>query len=76
MSSKIKKSLALPIGLALYCVAMTAYFGPRLIEEGRGVKLWISIAAEVIVIIALFFALRHKEKLKRQWDDKEKQTRQ
>lgn len=65
---KIPKSIWLPIILTLYCVVMTCYFGSRLIEEGREVKLWISVGVEILVIVALFFALRRKEKLKQKWD--------
>lgn len=68
---KIKKSVALPVGLGLYALAMTLYFGPRLLSEGQGLKLWISIAVEVLVVVALFFALRRKERLAAQWPDKE-----
>lgn len=67
--NKLKKSVWIPAGLALYALAMTCYFGPRLIEEGHTIKLWVSVACEVIFIIALFFALRHKEKLSKKWND-------
>lgn len=67
---KLKKSVWLPLGLALYGACMTLYFGPRLIAEGRGAKLWVSVAFEVILIIGLFFALRRKEKLSDKWKEK------
>ena len=61
----------MPVGLGLYALAMTLYFGPRLLSEGQSLKLWISIAVEVLVVVALFFALRRKERLAAQWPDKE-----
>lgn len=61
--TRLKKSVWLPIGLALYALSMTLIFAPRLIEEGQSVKLWISIAFELIILTALFFALRRKERL-------------
>ena len=73
MKRKIKKSVYLPLGLGLYAIAMTCYFGPRLLEEGMGIKLWLSIAFEVVVVIGLFFALRRKERLAAEWPDKVKQ---
>lgn len=65
----IKKSVALPVGLGLYALAMSAYFGPRLIADGMSVKFWISVAAEILVVVALFFALRRKEKLAKHWEE-------
>ena len=66
---KLKKSVLLPVGLALYATAMSCYFGPRLIAEGQSVKFWVSVAVEVIFIVVLFLALRRKDKLKNQWPD-------
>lgn len=68
MKRKFKKSVLLPVGLGLYALAMSLYFGPRLIAEGQGVKFWISVGVEVLFVVALFFALRKKEKLKDKWD--------
>lgn len=65
---KLKKSVWLPIALAVYAGAMDWVFGPRLIEEGQSVKFWISVAVETIFIIALFFVLRRKERLAADWD--------
>lgn len=64
---KFKKSIWLPAILALYSIFMSCYFGPRLIQEGRADKFWISVAFEVVVIFGLFFALRRKEKLAEKW---------
>ena len=71
---KIKKSIRLTAGIALYFIAMSLYFGPKLIAEGHGTKFWISVAFEIVLIVALFFALRRKDKLKQRWhetDDKD-----
>lgn len=61
----------LPLVLALYAAAMSCYFGPRLIAQGMAAKLWISVAVEAVIVIALFFALRRKENLSRRWDNSE-----
>lgn len=66
---RIKKSIWLPLALALYGGAMSAYFGPRLIAEGLVAKFWLSIIVEVLVVIGLFFALRRKEKLASGWGE-------
>lgn len=71
MSGKrIKKSVMLPLALGLYATAMTLYFGPRLIEEGMSLKLWLSVGLEALVVVGLFFALRRKERLASNWPDK------
>ena len=62
---KLKKSIWLPAVLALYAAGFSCWFGPRLIAEGQGVKFWISVGFEVVVIVGLFFALRRKEHLAR-----------
>lgn len=68
---KFKKSWWLPWTLALYAAAMSVYFGPRLIQEGYQTKFWISVGVEATVILLLFFALRHKEKLQERREAKE-----
>lgn len=62
---RIRKSVWVPAALTLYAVAMSLYFGPRLIAEGLALKLWLSVAFEVIVIVGAFFALRRRERLMR-----------
>lgn len=64
---KLKKSQWIPLGVALYAIGMSCYFGPRLIAEGLSVKFWISVAFEILIVVALFFALRRKEKLADKW---------
>lgn len=67
--NRIKKSIWVPLCLGVYAICMSLYFGPRLVSEGQSVKLWISIAVEVLVVVALFFALRRKERLASEWKD-------
>lgn len=69
---RIRKSLWLPLVLALYAIAISCYFGPRLIAEGLATKFWISVAVEAVVVVGLFFALRRKENLSGKWDNIEK----
>lgn len=67
-STKFRKSLWLPLALAAYSAIMSCYFGPSLISDGQAPKFWISVGVEFIVVVALFFVLRRKEKLKEKWD--------
>lgn len=62
---RIRKSVWVPGALTLYAVAMSLYFGPRLIAEGLALKLWLSVAFEAVVIVGAFFALRRRERLMR-----------
>lgn len=71
MRRKLKKSIWMPAALAIYAAAMSAYFGPKLIAEGLALKFWISVAVEVIFIVGLYFALRHRERLASRWDAEE-----
>lgn len=66
-TTKIKKSVWVPLALAVYAAAMSCFYGPDLISEGRALKFWISVAVEALVVIGVFFALRHKEKLSSRW---------
>lgn len=70
---KFKRSYWLPWVLAIYAGAMSVYFGPRLIAEGEAVRFWISVGAEVLIIVALFFALRHKEKMRARREEEARQ---
>ena len=67
MRRKLKRSWWLPAILAIYFAAMSAYFGPRLIAEGLALKFWLSVGFEVIIVVALYFALRRKERLAQKW---------
>lgn len=69
---KLRKSIWVPLCLAIYCAAMTFAFARRLLEDGQAVKLWISVGVECLVLIALFFALRRKEKLANYWEKTKK----
>ncbi len=66
---KIKKQIWLPAILAVYFIAMTVTFGADLIASRQYVRFWITAIAETAVIIALYFALRRRERLRRERDD-------
>ena len=68
MKAKFRKSVYIPILFTIYAICMDLVFGPRLISEGMATKFWVSVGIEIIVIVALFFALRKKEKLSGEWE--------
>lgn len=62
-----KKYFWLPLCLLIYAVAISLYFGPTLIAVGHSYRLWISVAVEVVVILGVFFTLRHKDKMQQKY---------
>lgn len=58
------KYIWLPALLAIYFVFMTVYFGLDLLRSGENFRFWGTIIAEMIVLIALVFFLKKREKLR------------
>ena len=63
------KYIWLPTLLFLYFLFMTFYFGVDLLRAGEYVRFWSTIAAELIVIIALVFFLKKRERLRKERED-------
>lgn len=60
---KIKKSIWLPVVLLIYFICMTAMFAQELISSGQQTRLYTVVGVETVVILALFFSLRKKERM-------------
>ena len=58
------KYIWLPALLSIYFVFMTVYFGMDLLRSGETLRFWGTIAAEIIVLIALVFFLKKRERLR------------
>lgn len=58
---KLKKHQFITILLAVYAIFMTVYFGLDLLKEGQALRFWITLTAEITVIILAFFALRKRD---------------
>ena len=58
------KYIWLPALLAIYFVFMTLYFGLDLLRSGENLRFWGTIVAETVVLIALVFFLKKREKLR------------
>ena len=58
------KYIWLPTLLAIYFVFMTVYFGLDLLRSGENLRFWGTIAAEMIVLIALVIFLKKRERLR------------
>lgn len=58
---KLQKYQIITCLLVLYASFMTIYFGMDLLKDGHSVRFWVTLIAEVIVIILAFFALRRRD---------------
>lgn len=58
------KYIWLPTLLAIYFAFMTVYFGLDLLRSGEYLRFWGTIVAEMVVLIALVFFLKKREKLR------------
>ena len=61
---KIKKYKFVTCLLGIYALFMTFYFGLDLLREGQATRFWITLIAETLVIIAAYFALRKRDRLR------------
>lgn len=58
------KFIWLPTLLAVYFLFMTFYFGMDLLRSGETIRFWATVAAELLVLAALAFFLKKREKLR------------
>lgn len=63
------KYIWLPALLGLYFIFMTIYFGLDLLRSGETFRFWATIGAEIIVLIALVFFLKKRERLRNERED-------
>ncbi len=63
------KYIWLPLLLAVYFLFMTFYFGIDLLKAGESVRFWCTVGAELIVLVALSFFLKRREKLRREREE-------
>ena len=67
---RIRKSTMIVLCFTLYSVAVYAYFIPRTDMDGR--HIWFTVALNAVVLVALWFLYRRKEKVadrRRNMDD-------
>ncbi len=58
------KYIWLPSLLGIYFVFMTVYFGLDLLRSGETFRFWATVGAELVVLIALVFFLKKRERLR------------
>lgn len=58
------KYIWLPAILSVYFLFMTFYFGMDLLRSGENVRFWATVGSELVVLVALSFFLKRREKLR------------
>ncbi len=61
--AKLKKSVWLPLCLAIYMAAMSFTFADEWIKSGHALRFYITVAVEVILLILLVIFLRKRENI-------------
>lgn len=59
---RYKKSVLIPLALFIYTTVMAVYFIPRN-HEMSGTEKWVTVSASYVIIVALWWVLRKKEKM-------------
>lgn len=59
----------LPAVIAIYFLFMTFYFGLDLLRAGASTQFWSTVAAEIVILTALVFFLKRREKLRREREE-------
>lgn len=63
------KYIWLPALLFIYFLFMTFYFGLDLLKAGEQMRFWATVGAELIVILALVFFLKRRDRLRKERED-------
>ncbi len=58
------KYIWLPTLLAAYFLFMTFYFGMDLLRKGESTRFWLTVGSEIVVLVALAFFLKKRDKLR------------
>lgn len=58
---RIRKSTMIPLVFTLYSVVVYAYFIPR--TDASQTQIWMTLAVNVLIIVALWFLYRRKERM-------------
>ncbi|MCM1490253.1 MAG: hypothetical protein NC095_05440 [Muribaculum sp.] len=59
----------LPALLGVYFLFMTFHFGIDLLRSGESVRFWGTVVAELVILVALAFFLKKRERLRREREE-------
>jgi phosphatidylglycerophosphate synthase len=65
------KYKTLPLALAIYLLIMSVY-GWRTLYPVNPTQYWLAIAAEVVIIVVLYFLLKYQHDRKKRYDEEDK----
>lgn len=63
---KLKKYQITVGVIAVYALCMAFYFGLDLLREGKGLRFWVTLTVEIIMIVLAFFALKKRDEFREQ----------
>ncbi|MCH5216432.1 MAG: hypothetical protein J1F10_05775 [Muribaculaceae bacterium] len=67
--NKIKQSVLIPLLLTIYLIIMVSIFGMRYYHAGEYLFFFGITVATLVIIIALHFLLKRKERLRREREE-------
>lgn len=59
----------MPSLIAVYFLFMTFYYGTDMLRAGAATQFWCTVVAELVILTALVFFLRKREKLRREREE-------
>ena len=63
---KVQKYQVVTFMLVAYGLFMTLFFGLDLLKSGQALRFWLTLGAEIIVVTLAFFALRKRDRLRKE----------
>lgn len=60
----MKRYILVPVLLSAYALFMTLYFGIDLLKSGHTLRFFLTLFAEIILIVLSYFALRKRDRLR------------
>lgn len=61
---KLQRHITVTSLLVIYALFMTLHFGLDLLKSGQATRFYLTIAAETLVIVLTFFALRRRDRIR------------
>ncbi len=68
---KLQRHIVVPVLLTVYALFMTFYFGTDLLKSGQYLRFYATLGAEILVIILTYFALRRRDQLRQERQDRD-----
>lgn len=66
---KLQRYKVITALLVVYALFMTLFFGLDLLKSGHATRFWLTAGGEFLCIILTFFALRRRDRLRREREE-------